>query len=543
MHQKKPLDQLPMAIAVHERLRNLPAIWLIPIIAAGLGIWLATQAVMKSGPTVTLTFESAEGLEAGKTKIRYKNVDIGDVKDIALSPDRTQVIVTAELVKDAEDFLVEDTQFWVVRPRISAGEVSGIGTLFSGSYISLKVGESTVKRDQFTGLESAPILTSKLAGKEFMLSASDMGSLDIGSPVYYRHIRVGEVVAYDIDPNGHDIHVRIFVHAPFHNYVSRSTRFWNASGVDASMDSKGVQVETESLISILAGGIAFEAPASETDAELVTDDQVFPLFKDRISAMKTPSGNPQHYVMYFNESLRGLVPGSTVEFQGIPVGQVNSVEIRFDEQTKSFSFPVTVAIYEDELGLPAMYMPDKVQQEDRRLLLESLINRGLRGQLRSGSLITGQLYIALEFFPDAAPSRMNWNSSPLELPTTPGTVQAVEQSVTSILKKIDRMPLNDIGLQTRNTLASLNETTQNLNKFMERLNKEIAPEAQGSLSELKKTLSELKEALEPNSPLQRDLRKTLKETTRSAQTIRDLADTLEAEPESLIKGKKSGDSQ
>lgn len=532
-----------MATAVQERLSSLPAIWLVPIIAASLGIWLATQAVMKSGPTVTLTFESAEGLEAGKTKIRYKNVDIGDVKDIALSKDRTKVIVTAEFVKDAEDFLVEDTQFWVVRPRISAGEVSGIGTLFSGSYISLKVGESKTLSDQFTGLEAAPILTSKLAGQEFLLSASDMGSLDIGSPVYYRHIRVGEVVAYDIDPNGHDIHVRIFVHAPFHNYVNRNTRFWNASGVDASMDSKGVQVETESLISILAGGIAFEGPGNETDADLAAEDQVFPLFKDRASAMKTPSGDPQKYVMYFNESLRGLVPGSTVEFQGIPVGQVSSVEIRFDEQNKSFSFPVTVAIYEDELGLPEIYMPDKVKKEERRLLLESLINRGLRAQLRSGSLITGQLYIALEFFPDSSPARINWSNVPLELPTTPGTVQAVEQSVTSILKKIDRMPLSDIGLQTRNSLTALNETTQNLNKFIERLNKDIAPEAQGSLSELKKTLAELKEALEPNSPLQRDLRKTLKETTRSAQTIRDLADTLEAEPESLIKGKKSGDSQ
>lgn len=543
MQPKKILESLPMAITVPKSIQGLPAIWLIPVIAAALGIWLATQAVLNAGPTVTLSFESAEGLEAGKTKIRYKNVDIGDVKEIALSRDRTKVIVTAEFVKDAEDFLVEDTQFWVVKPRISAGEVSGIGTLFSGAYISLKVGESKVLTDEFTGLESAPILSSKLAGQEFMLSATDMGSLDIGSPIYYRHIRVGEVIAYDMDPNGHDIHVRVFVHAPFHHYVNRDTRFWNASGVDASMDSKGVQVETESLISILAGGIAFESPGHEIETEPAPVDQVFPLFKDRLSAMKTPSGKPQTYVMYFNESLRGLVPGASVEFQGISIGQVKNVEIKFDVKNKVFSFPVTVEIYEDELGLPEIFIPDTTQKEERRLLLESLISRGLRAQLRSGSLITGQLYIALEFFPDSASVKMNWSQAPLELPTTPGTVQALEQSVTSILKKIDRMPLNDIGLQTRNTLTSLNETTQNLNHFLERLNKDIAPEAQGSLSELKKTLVELKESLEPNSPLQRDLRKTLKETTRSAQTIRDLADTLEAEPESLIKGKKSGDAQ
>lgn len=541
MHRKPRIDSLPMATAINKRMQNLPAIWLIPLIAAGLGIWLGAQAILTSGPTVILTFESAEGLEAGKTKIRYKNVDIGEVKEIALSKDRSKVIVTADFVKDAEDFLVEDSQFWVVRPRISAGEISGIGTLFSGSYITLKVGESKTSSDKFTGLEAAPILTSKLDGEAFTLSATDMGSLDIGSPIYYRHIRVGQIIAYEMDPNGRDIHVRIFINAPFHKYVSRNTRFWNASGVDASMDSKGFQVETESLISIVAGGIAFETPGDESEPDATAVDQVFPLFKDRLNAMKTPSGKPQQYLMYFDESLRGLVPGSSVEFQGIPIGQVTSVEIRFEEKTKSFTFPVTLAIYEDELGLPEMYMPDNEQKEERRLLLQSLISRGLRGQLRSGSLITGQLYIAIEFFPDSSTARMDWSKVPLELPTIPGTVQAVEQSVTSILKKIDKMPLNDIGLQTRNTLNSLNETTQNLNKFMERLNKEIAPEAQGSLIELRKTLSELKETLAPNSPLQRDLRKTLSETTRSAQTIRDLADTLEGEPESLLKGKKSGD--
>lgn len=530
-----------MASAIPKRVTGFPLIWLLPIIATVLGIWLGVQAILTTGPTVTLLFESAEGLEAGKTKIRYKSVDIGDVKSIVLSKDRTHVVVTAELVREAADFLVADSQFWVVKPRITGGEVSGIGTLFSGSYIALKVGDSKKHASHFVGLETAPIITTKMAGQQFRLTASDLGSLEVGSPIYFRHIRAGEVISYRMSPSGDEVQIDVFIHAPYHQFVTRDSRFWNASGIEATMDSKGVEVKTESLITILAGGITFETPQAVGESVPAETNQVFPLFRNRLSAMRTPGGKPQIYKMYFNESLRGLSPGASLEFQGIPIGEVLTVDIQYDANIKDFTFPVTVAIYEDELGLPYQNLTTEEAIMERTKIVDTLIARGLRAQLRSGSLLTGQLYIALAFFPDAPATRVDWHQTPAKIPTFPGTAEVLQQSVTSILKKVEKMPLDDIGLQTRSAIISLNETTRNLNIFVQRLNQTIAPEAQDTLVELKKTLTELNQTLAPDSPLQRDLRQTLHETTRSVQTFRALADTLEGEPESLLKGKTSGD--
>ena len=521
MPPRPDLDQLPIASPLPTRLKSFSLVWIVPILAAAVGIGLGAQTLMKAGPTVTVTFDTAEGLEAGKTKIRYKSVDIGEVKTITLSKDRNQVLVTAELVKDAEDLLVADSQLWVVKPRVSGGEVSGISTLFSGSYIALKAGTSEQHKHSFIGLETAPIITGNTAGRQFQLVAADLGSLEVGSPVYYRHIRVGEIVAYKMEKNGQNLLLDVFVHAPYHQYVTRDSRFWNASGVEATMDSKGVEVRTESLVSILSGGITFETPAHSTDTTMAEADHSFILYRNRPSAMQTPNGKPQIYKMYFSESLRGLTPGATVEFQGIPIGEVLSVEVRFNEKEQNFSFPVTVAIYENQLGLAASKMPTDILEKKRRQSINTMVSRGLRSQLRTGSLLTGQLYISFGFFPDSHPAHVDWSQSPPQLPTIPGTGQILEQNVTNILKKAEKMPLDQIGIETRNALSSLNLMTQ----------------------ELKKTLSEINQTISPDSPLQRELRRTLNETTRSVQAVRELADTLEGEPESLLKGKKSGDSE
>lgn len=542
MQRKIDLDLIPKAILVKKRLSSISLIWLVPAIALILGLWLTGQALLKAGPKVTLSFDSADGLEAGKTKIRYKNVDIGEVTQIGLSKDRKQVIVTADFVKDASDFLVEDTQFWVVRPRIAGGEVSGIGTLFSGSYIALKAGVSTKRAKSFQGLESPPAQISAEAGRYFTLDARDLGSLEVGSPVFTRHIRVGNVVSYEVDPKAAGVKIQVFIRAPYDLLITRNTRFWNSSGVSATVDGQGFRVDAEALVAILTGGIAFESPAEDQSSEAADEGHHFELFADRTVAMHKPTGKAQIYEMQFQESLRGLTAGSPVEFQGIPIGEVLAVDIRFDNASNSFRFPVTLAIYEEELGLPDEDQEtEEALQTKRRQVVDSLVAKGLRGQLRTGSLVTGQLFIALEFIKDAPLQKADWTASPTRLPTTPGTVHALEQNLNSILKKVEKMPLTEIGEETRQTLSALNASTHNLNIFIKGLNQNLAPATQESLEEVKKLLVEVRATLAPNSPLQRDLRKTLRETTRSVQSIRTLADTLEGEPESLLKGKKEPD--
>lgn len=536
MPELPPVDDLPEALPVSKP--SIQLVWIIPLLAAVLGGWLAVKTVLETGPTITLTFLTAEGLEAGKTKVRFKDVDIGEVKTIAIAPDRSKIILTAQFTKEAESFLVKDTRFWVVRPRFSGGQVSGVGTLLSGSYIALDVGTSDQRERHYTGLEVAPILTDKLPGRQFMLEAQDMGSLDIGSPIYFRHILVGEVIAHELDPNGRDVHIRFFVHAPYDQYVTLATRFWNASGFDITLDSGGMKLETQSLTSILAGGVAFETPPDLLGSERAEPGFKFPLHKNRATAMKTLNGEPEIFELYFSDSLRGLLPGAPVEFRGIPIGEVLSVDVTFNRKSQWFDFPVRVAIYREQLD--TRHKTDetaRLSDRERNTLLNNMIARGLRAQLRSGNLLTGQLYVSLDFIPDAPKITMDWNRSPLQLPTAPGTVEELQQSVAKILRKVDKIPLEDIGKNTRDTLATLNASAQSLDKLLKRLEGEVAPESTSAIADLRKTLAGLQKSVGSDSPLQQDLRQTLRETTRAVQSVRSLADTLDREPEALLRGK------
>ncbi|MFN5745790.1 MAG: intermembrane transport protein PqiB [Methylococcaceae bacterium] len=541
MPELPPLNELPEALALPPRNRSVQWVWIIPLLAVCLGAWVGINALLQSGPTVTIRFLTAEGLEAGKTKIRYKDVDIGEVTAIAISKDRSNITVTAAFKKESEDFLVKDTRFWVVRPRFSGGQMSGFGTLLSGAYIAIDIGKSNVSEREFTGLEVAPILTDNLPGRQFMLEAQDMGSLDIGSPIYFRHIHVGEVIAHELDPNGKDVHIHVFIHAPYDQYVYTSTRFWNASGFDVTLDSNGLRLETQSVSAILSGGVAFETPPTQTEADRADAGSTFSLHKDRVTALKSMNSEPEIFVMQFGESLRGLTPGAPVEFRGLPIGEVQSVDVTYDKTRKIFEFPVHVAIFREHLEMHDHDgNPVPMDSSKRFELLDTLIAQGFRAQLRPGSLLTGQLYIALDFFPDAPAVTTNWEKRPLQLPTVPGTVEELQQSAAKIMRKIDKIPLETIGNKTGEALSSLNSAALSLNQLIKRLDAEVAPESTAAIAEIRKTLLSIQNSLAVDSPLQQDLRQTLKETTRTAQSIRSLADTLDQEPESLLRG-KTGD--
>ena len=279
------LPNLPTAVAKHKRRWAPQFIWIIPILAVLVGLGLAVKVVMERGPTITITFKTGDGLEAGKTHVKYKDVDVGVVKAVALSADHQAVIATVQLDKDAGDFLLDDTRFWIVRPRITASGVTGLGTLLAGPFIAVDVGKATSKRKEFVALDVPPIVTGDTPGREFILRASDLGSHEIGVPVYFRRLTVGEVVAYDLDRNGKGVSIRVFVHAPYDKYVTSNTRFWNASGVDVSLSAAGIQVQTESLVSILIGGIAFEAPQS-------SDGAVIDIVNEPTTIASSPTAKP-----------------------------------------------------------------------------------------------------------------------------------------------------------------------------------------------------------------------------------------------------------
>ncbi|QUN31682.1 MCE family protein (plasmid) [Cupriavidus sp. KK10] len=520
------------------RARWLPSlVWVIPIVAAVVGLSLLVSTLASRGPEITVTFRTAEGLTPGKTAVRYKDVDIGLVKTARLAADRSHVIATIALTKDAKNFAVADTRFWVVRPRFAISGVSGLETLLSGAYIGVDAGKSGETTHSFTGLENPPVITTDASGRQFVLRAQDLGSLDIGSPVYYRRVRVGHVVAYQLEPNGRDITLRVFVDKPYDKLVSADTRFWHASGVDLKLDANGLKLSTQSLASVMLGGVAFQAPDHSTAHAAAAENTEYLLAADQSEAMKEPDElAPALAVLNFDQSVRGLSPGAPVDFRGVTVGQVRSIGIEYQRDKKAFRMPVVVELYPSRMGLRENDVADDTR---KRAIVHSLVQRGMRAQLRTGNLLTGQMYVALDFFPKvSAPVDLDLNASVPELPTTPGTFDELQAKLGDIVTKIGKVPFDQIGQDARTALVSMNKMLVNADKLVAQVNGDVAPQVVAALQDMRRTLATANGALAPDASLQQDTRRMMQELTQTAASLRMLTDYLERHPEALLQGKR-----
>ncbi|HEX6827539.1 MAG TPA: MlaD family protein [Burkholderiales bacterium] len=541
MAESTDRNDLPQATVVPKRRTRISVVWIIPVLAAAVAVGIAIQRIIEEGPTIVITFKEAAGIEAGKTVIKYKDVNIGQVKAVQLSDDYTKVTVTAKMAKSAEGLLVEDARFWVVEPRISLSGVSGLGTLLSGNYIGFEVGVSQEKARRFTGLDDPPTVTRGEVGREFILRAESLGSHDVGVPVYFRQLPVGRVVARELDKDGKGVSIRIFVGAPHDQYVTANTRFWDASGVDVSLDSGGLQVRTDSLISLLIGGIEFQAPPDAGVAPAARANAVFQLFRTREAAMKEPDRVSDHYVFLFKQSVRGLAVGAPVEFRGVTIGQVLRIGTEFDLKAFNFVQPVEVVLYPDRLrarshDTGAMLSPLESPAE-RLKRAQLFVEKGFRGQLRTGNLLTGQSYIALDFFPRAPKAKLDISKQPPEIPTIPSELADLETKISSIVAKLEKVQYEEIGADLRKVIATLDQTLKDTDVMVKRLGAESVPELNKAIEAARQALKSAQDTLGADSPAIADLRESLREITRAAASIRALADYLERQPQSLIRGK------
>lgn len=532
-------SDLPEAIAAAPHRWAPSIVWLVPIVAAAIGAWLAVHALLERGPDITVTFKSADGIEAGKTKVKYKSVDVGQVTTISISKDREHVVVSARMAKDAESFLRSDTQFWVVRPRIAGGSVSGLSTLLGGTFIGMDAGKAEDTQRDFKGLEVPPVVTPGVPGRQFVLHGADLGSLEVGTPVYFRRVEVGRVVAFSLDKDGHGVTVKVFIDTPYDQYVNYNSRFWQASGVDLTLNASGVKLDTQSLVSILIGGLAFETLPDAPVSPPADADAAFELFDSRAAAFAPSTASYYTFVLYFSESVRGLEKGAPVDFRGVNLGEVHDIDIEFDRATKTVRIPVIVRLYPDRLLRREIRPTPTPEQLERREVVDAMVARGMRAQLRTGSLLTGQLYVALDFFPHAKPAQVNWAAAPPTIPTVPGSLTNLETSLTSVMDKLDKIPFEDIAKDLRVALRQLESALKAAEQLVQRVDTELTPEAKDALIEAKRAMAAAGRVMASDSPLQEDARQALREITRAARSLRVLTDYLERHPESLIRGKRA----
>ena len=511
---------------------------LVPIVAALAAGSLILRTWFESGPQITITFESAEGLQVGQTQIRYKEVSIGTVSGISLSDDRRKVIVRADINKNAASLARDGTSFWVVRPRLGFSGVSGLGTLISGAYIGVDAPEGKPEtlgatKYEFEGLESPPEVTYDRPGKRFTLSAGTLGSLDVGSPVYFRQIQVGRVIGYQLDPEGKEVSVQVFIDAPNDKFVKTDTRFWNASGVDFTVNAEGLKVRTQSMLSVAIGGIAFDT-VNESSAVAQAEAR-YNLFNSETTAKAPPDGEVHQIRMRFDQSVRGLAAGAPIDFNGVTLGSVTAITMDFDTETKRFFALVDANVYPQRLG-PVFDRMVKLAAEDAggmdpgQRLLKGMVENGLRAQLRTANLLTGQLYVVLGIFPESKPVVFDTSVDPVMIPTIPGSLDQLQQQITNIVDKIEKIPFDKIG-------TDLSATLKSTNALVSKLDKQVAPQAQAMLVEARKAINELGNLVAADGSLPLGAERSMQELSRAARSLRNLADFLQTNPEALIRGR------
>ena len=540
--------------------RTPSLVWLFPLVAAVIVAWLVFTTFASTGPKVQIVFKTAEGLEAGKTAIKYKDVEVGLVKEIRISEDLQQILVTAEMGREMGPYLSEGTRFWVVRPRLTASGISGFGTLVSGAYIEVDPVEGQLQA-QFTGLETPPLVRSGDAGREFLLTAETLGSINRSSPIFYRGVQVGEVLDHALSKDFSQIDVRIFVKSPYDTLIRPGTTFWNASGVSAQIDATGVRVDMQSLASLVAGGVAFQTSDQAMQEPPAAQDTRYRLYENRRALEEEQYAEKYSFVAYFDSSVRGLSKGAPVEFKGIRVGTVTNVHLELDTESLETRVPVFFNIEPQRFleRSPPGKSPLKgplgqlASPADVYKTVNALVEKGLRAQLQMGSILTGQLLVDLEVYEDVEPSGLIYGGPQPEMPTRPSDLDVLAASVNNVIQKVAALPLDQliddlrntirsVGALTRSpeiarTLRSLDHTLKGVDRIV---NEDVGPlvkslrqtsdAAQGAVGAIQSSIGE-------GSVAQHNLVQLLDELTRTARSFRTLADTLEQNPEALIRGK------
>ena len=543
--------------ATYERHR-LPIVWIVPIIAILAAGWLGYRTVSERGPLIEITLQNAEGIETGKTKIEHENLELGVVEAMTPSADLSSVTVEARMNRYAEPHLTTGTRFWVVRPRLSAEGISGLGTLISGSYIEMEPAPGEPAR-QFTALEDPPVVRADVPGTTYLLHGSRLGSISQGSPVSYHGIKVGEVLGYELSDEDGSATVQVFVRAPHDKLVHEGTRFWNASGISVDLDSEGLRFETESIQAILAGGVAFDVPVGGELGPAAKPSAVFALYSNEGQARDALFIQKIPFQLHLAGSAEGLSAGAVVRMRGIRIGEVTDVHMEYDAATHQMTVPVTIEIEpqrvrilhsdQSEAGLAAAGLEARSYAA-----FKLFVARGLRARLASGNLLTGQKIISLDFVQNAPAAGMIEGGLYPEIPMIASNdLDSIMQSAKTLLDGLQGTvaALNHIvtSPETKQSLRSLDRSLANLDRLTHDASVQTGPllaslrlvshSADQTLKQATTTLAVTGDAFGSEADAGGDLAGTLNEVKQAARSLRALADYLEIHPESLIRGKST----
>jgi paraquat-inducible protein B len=555
----QPASRDETTAAVRRR-RRFPLVWLVPVVSAGIGAWLAWDTISKRGPAITVSFQTAEGLQVGQSHLKFKDVDMGSVSAITIPPDHSKVIVTLETKHEAESMFGEKTIFWVVRPGLFAGRVSGLDTLLSGSYIEMlpPVDPGKPQRN-FVGLEDPPVLETATPGHTFTLTAKRIGSISVGSPIFFRDLDVGTVLGWDLGDLDDSVTIHAFVRAPFDQYVHDDSHFWNASGVSVQLGGSGVKVEVASLKAILLGGIAFDSAPGSRATPVSAAEHTFPLYANRDEADNVGFGHLLSIKSNFPGSVSGVAPGGDVTMHGLKIGEITEVGLVYDPVNERIVAPVLYRIEPGRIAgvMAAVNLPPGT-------VAARLVKQGLRATLQATNLLTGAKSVALDFYPDAPPDELRREGEMFVMPTADaGGFDTLERSASELMSKINQIDFTKIGQsvtgltvgldtmvngpQLKQMLISLDGTLTQAQDVMHKVDAgmtpalhrlpEITAQLQEMMTKTSRLVASMNDGYGGDSKINRDLERLLPQLTDAVRSLRALTDLLDRHPEALIRGR------
>jgi paraquat-inducible protein B len=514
-------------------------VWIAPLAAAAIVIGLAIRGLEDRGPLVTISFTEAEGLQPGETKIKHKDVELGTVEKVYLTRDMSRVMVEARMRRSVAEHLNEGSRFWIVRPRVGIGGISGLSTLVSGAYIEMYPGDGPSERN-FVGLDEPPTLQPDAPGHSFTLRAADLGQVVEGSPVDYRGVQVGEVEGFALDPTSKQIEIYAFVRAPYEHLVHPETRFWNSGGVDVSIGPQGLKFRAESWQQLLSGGVSFDTPDTALAGTPSPEGSTFRMYANQSDAYEDPRGPTVVYRVLFRDATGSLGPGSGVELQGVEVGQVISAQLQYDDATGLPQMLATLQIDPSRIQIVHPRADSNAPPTDAlRARIARLVTHGLRAELTTASFITGNKVVSLDIVKDAPAARIEVVDGLPQLPSVSGSdLTQILANVKSILHHLDTATE---GPELGHAIKELDRTLTNLDQLTHDVQPQIQPLLQSlrdTAEATQRTLQSAQKMLGARASGNGDLGQLVRELTEAARSIRALSDYLDRHPESLIRGRQ-----
>jgi paraquat-inducible protein B len=527
MSEAAPPPPPPPAAAVHQARFSL--VWLIPVIAAIIAGYLGYRTFLEQGPLMTLTFDTAEGLAAGQTQVKYKAVALGTVESIDLGPDHSNVVVKVRMNSVGARFLTSHARFWVVRPRFNLSDVASLDTLLSGAYISVDPGApGGTYLNHFTGLEQPPGVRSDEPGRTYVLTADNLGTLTTGSPVYYRDVQVGEVLGYDLGNGLGPAKISIFVRAPYDNLVRPESRFWNSSGIAAAITGGVLQIQMQSLEAVIAGGVTFSLPPEAVKSPPSPNNASFTLYASHQEAEAATYQWQIPVVSYLTTSVSGLTPGAPVDMLGIQVGDVTSIQLQIDRKNGKMTVRVGMQLQPERV-----FNESSLANVNPGADFQLLVNHGMRVEIGTESYVTGQKLIALTMEPGAPPVPVTREGNAYVLPSQPSNLDITLASLSAVSAQLAKIPFKQLGDNLNKLLVTANGTLGG-SQMKQTLNT-----LDNTLQNTNATVGSLNQTYGSDSDFQRSVAQVLQQANDALSAIKQLADYLNRHPQAILLGRSN----